>query len=558
MTANTNKLSLLLLALWSIPSWADSIPNASQLLQQQQEQRLLTQPQAAATWEDNTADHSGLSGQQSVSVKRIQFEGNASIASADLHRVVADAEGHTLSLSQLQQVAERVSRHYQQHGYPYHRAYLPPQNLSSGVVTIRILEAKYDQIQLNNQSRTRDSLLQATVAPLQNGQVIQSQDLERNIKLLNRLNGVNTRSVISAGSQTGSSNLNIDVLPSQPVSGYVGLDNYGNEYTGEVRLNAGVSANNLLGMGDQLSFEGTTAGKRFNYGKLAYELTLNGAGTKAGISYSRLEYELGKELKVLEAEGSADQASVWLSHPLVLNNQTEVVATTSYDHKRIKDDVGLAQSYRHRNVDTGRIRLDAFHFDNAGGGGLSQFGVGMSVGHVDFTNDKARALDEQTTRNQGSFKLFTANLSRLQNLGKHGTQLYAGIQGQYSPDNLEADGFSAGGPYTVSGYKSSVLGGSTGYYAITELRQNLLNSASNQLLGKVYVDTAHAQFVADKWDGFSGSNKARIHSAGLGLDWQNRHQWQAQARIGFPFGKQPATVDERKDVQAWLNVSKRF
>ena len=95
MTANTNKLSLLLLALWSIQSWADNIPNASQLLQQQQEQRLLTQPQAAATWEDNTADHSGLSGEQSVSVKRIQFEGNASIASADLHRVVADAEGQT-------------------------------------------------------------------------------------------------------------------------------------------------------------------------------------------------------------------------------------------------------------------------------------------------------------------------------------------------------------------------------------------------------------------------------------------------------------------------------
>ena len=95
MTANTNKLSLLLLALWSIQSWADNIPNASQLLQQQQEQRLLTQPQAAATWEDNTSSHSGLSGEQSVSVKRIQFEGNDSITSADLHRVVADAEGHT-------------------------------------------------------------------------------------------------------------------------------------------------------------------------------------------------------------------------------------------------------------------------------------------------------------------------------------------------------------------------------------------------------------------------------------------------------------------------------
>ena len=420
------------------------------------------------------------------------------------------------------------------------------------------LNATEPQIILNNQTRTKDSLLQATIAPLQNGKVIKRQDLERQIKLLNRLNGVTTRSSISAGSTTGSSNVNIDAIPTKTLSGYVGLDNYGNEYTGEVRLNAGVMANNLLGLGDQLSFEGTSAGKRFNYGKLAYELTLNGAGTKAGVSYSRLEYELGKALKVLDAEGSADQATVWLSHPLVLNNQTEVVVTTSYDHKRIKDDVGLAKTYRHRNVDTGRIRLDAFRFDDVGGGGLNQFGIAAAVGRVDFINDKARALDEQTNRNQGTFKLFSANIARLQNLGKHGTQLYASLQGQYSPDNLEADGFSAGGPYTVSGYKSSVLGGSSGYYVITELRQNLLNSNKNQLLGKVYVDTAQAQFVADKWKGFSGSNKARINSVGLGLDWQNSNLWQAQARIGFPFGHQPSTVDDRNDVQAWLNVSKRF
>ena len=160
--------------------------------------------------------------------------------------------------------------------------------------------------------------------------------------------------------------------------------------------------------------------------------------------------------------------------------------------------------------------------------------------------------------NEGTFNLFNANIARLQNLGKHGTQLYASLQGQYSPDNLEADGFSAGGPYTVSGYKSSVLGGSSGYYVITELRQNLLNSNKNQLLGKVYVDTAQAQFVANKWKGFSGSNKARINSVGLGLDWQNSRLWQAQARIGFPFGHQSSTVDDRNDVQAWLNVSKLF
>lgn len=224
---------------------------------------------------------------------------------------------------------------------------------------------------------------------------------------------------------------------------------------------------------------------------------------------------------MLDAKGSADQVNVWLSHPLVYTNQTEVIATVSYDHKRLKDKVNVIGSLRDRNVDTGRLYLDAFHFDRVGGGGLNQFGVGAHLGRVNFKNDDAHDLDALTTQHQGAFKLFTANASRLQNLGKKGTQLYVGIQGQYSPDNLEADRFNAGGPFAVSGYKKQVLGGSSGYYAVAELRQSLLQTQQNNLVGKLFVNTDEAKFVANKWPGYQGTNRARINSAGVALNWDN-------------------------------------
>lgn len=542
----------------SAGAWADVVPNASQLLQQQQEMRNTIQPQKSVDWESPEAVQASSEQMVQVAVKRIDIEGNHSVDASGLNALVQAVQKPSMTLAQLQQLTQSMTKHLQQQGFPYHRAYLPQQNLGDGVVVIRILEARYDQTHLDNQSHVKDHLLQSTLAPLKAGDLIEQKHLEHQLKLLNRLPGVSTRNAISAGSDMGTSRLNVQAQALPRVNGYVGVDNYGGEYTQEYRLNAGASVNNVLGWGDVLSVEGTTTGKHFNYGRIAYEVAVNGAGTRVGVSHSALAYELGKELSVLDAKGSAHQTTVWLSHPLVLNNTTEVIATASYDHRRLKDDVGQSHTYRHRQVDTGRVRVDAFHFDHVGGGGMNQFGVSANVGHVDFTNAASQQLDAITSQNQGSFKYVTANIGRLQNLGRAGTQLYVALQGQYSPDNLEADGFSAGGPYTVSGYASSALSGASGYYALMELRQNLLNRSGHHVLGKVFVDTAEVQYVANRWSGLSGDNKGRINSFGVGLEWRNDQQWQAQARIGVPFGGKPHSLDERQDVQAWLSLSKRF
>ena len=169
--------------------------------------------------------------------------------------------------------------------------------------------------------------------------------------------------MISAGRYPGTSDLTIHIQPEKTLNGYVGLDNYGNEYTHELRLNAGVAANNLLGLGDRLSFDGMTSGN-LNFARLGYEATVNAAGTRLGASYSDLDYELGKEYKALDAVGNAQQASIWLSQPVLLNNQSEVVLGAQYDFKRLEDDIEVADLYRDRDIHVGRIRLDASQTDN--------------------------------------------------------------------------------------------------------------------------------------------------------------------------------------------------
>ncbi|WP_336916751.1 ShlB/FhaC/HecB family hemolysin secretion/activation protein [Acinetobacter modestus] len=550
-------LLMSMLSLSSFSVFADNVPNAGLLLQQQTIQQY--QPQAEVNIEQPAQMQiAQADAQQQVKVEQIVITGNQSISTVDLHALVADAETKMLTLADLQQLTKRITTYYQQQGYPYSRAYLPVQSLKNGVVKIAILEAKYDRIIINNQTKISPHLIQAILQPLQPGNIIDSATLQQQLKLLNRLDGIQTRNIISAGRYAGTSDLTIDIQPTSSLTGYVGLDNYGNEYTHEVRLNAGVAVNNALGLGDRLTVDGMTSGN-LNFGRLGYEATINGVGTRLGASYSDLAYELGKEYKALDATGTAQQISVWLNQPVLLNNRSEVILGLQYDHKRLKDDINVAEIYRDRNIDVGRIRLDASQYDDFAGGGLTQLGVATDIGRVNFKNAMAELGDQATAKTQGEFVSAFMNVSRLQNLNGSKTQIYAALQAQYSPDNLDsAQQFSVGGASNIAGYKNSALSGSTGYYVLSELRQSLYASAQNQLAAKIYVDTAMVKHQAREWSGLTGKNIEQISSAGFGLNWSNAMQWQAALTVGFPIGAQPDSVDKRNDVEAWLNLSKRF
>lgn len=533
-------------------------PNAGQLLKEQQSVQPAL-PQSAVDVENTSTSVTPLDSQVQITVSRVSIEGNIRFSTAELHALVANVEGQQISLSQLNAAVQRITQYYHSHGYIYSRAYLPQQTLSQGNVRIAVLEARYDQTVVNNNSRTQDWLIHATVAPLKQGKQIESQTMEQQLKLINRLNGVSSRNVLSPGVTTGSSQLTVDVQDDSMLNGYIGADNYGSRYTDRARLSAGIALNNLAGLGDELSFDGLTSGSRLNYGKVGYAFTFTGMGTRLGASYSYLDYELGKDLKALDAKGNAAQSSVWISQPALLSNTSEVLVSLQYDHKQLEDDIQLNQYYKHRDIDLITARLDSSHYDQFADGGLTQLGASTSYGRVKFKNADAASLDAQTANTKGDFYTASLNLSRLQNLGNKGTQGYIGIYGQYSPYNLDSsEQYLSGGPYNVRGYESSQFAGSTGYFATVELRQVLLSNTKNQIGVKVFVDTADVTLNAERWAGVTGDNTARISSAGLGLNWSSAWNIQANAEVGFPIGRIPSQLSDRDDNQYWLSVRKTF
>src|ERR1700730_13310169 len=146
------------------------VPGAGSILQQTQP---VVPPAPSATGTGLAIEQLGrvtLPPSAPFLVKAIQLSGNTAFDTPTLHTLVAEAEGKSLTLAQLGQIAARITDYYHGHGYLLARAIIPPQTIQAGLVPLEIIEAHYGQIELENRSRVDDSLLQATLTPLQSGQ----------------------------------------------------------------------------------------------------------------------------------------------------------------------------------------------------------------------------------------------------------------------------------------------------------------------------------------------------------------------------------------------------
>ena len=227
-------------------------------------------------------------------VNRFQITGNTLFDTATLHALVAEAQGQSITLTQLGELAARITSYYQNNHYPLARAIIPAQTIVAGVVRIKVIEASYGKISLDNRSRVKDALLQATLAPLQSGQVIEETELDHAFRLVSNIPGVVLDTTFKAGEGVGTSDLLVSTTPGPTITGNMIMNNYGSRYTGMANIMGTVNIINPLRHGDVLSVNGLSSGRKMNYASLSYETYLNGQGARLGGAYSVLSYALGE------------------------------------------------------------------------------------------------------------------------------------------------------------------------------------------------------------------------------------------------------------------------
>ncbi|MBI1174639.1 MAG: ShlB/FhaC/HecB family hemolysin secretion/activation protein [Sideroxydans sp.] len=543
--------SLLAAVLLALPGMAvaATTPDAGNLLQQ-------VQPQKAPA---PSGDETGLRHKEekpgkiesvvTFEVRQIRITGNTLFDTATLHGLVMGAEGKTLNFAQLQQLAQTITDYYHAHGYSMSRAVLPAQTVKNGVVNIEVLEARFGKINLNNHSRVNDRLVQDTLSPLKGGQIITDRDMEHSLLLLSDMPGAKAVAALKPGKAVGTADMDVDIAATSRFTGQASLDNYGNAYTGRTRLNAGFSVAEPFGHGDEFTADVLTTGNDMNYGRTGYDTLLNGYGTRLGMAYSALRYNLGGSLASLLGHGTATVSSLWVRHPFIRSRASNISAQLQFDHKLLRDHVDSTGIRTDRHLDNWVATLSGDMRD--GMQGYNAWNLSLTAGRNAFDDPIATVSDAATAQTAGSYSKWNAGYARLQGLSPRNS-LYLSLSGQWSSKNLDsAEKMIAGSPYTVRAYDMGVLSGDSGYQGTLEFRHRL----STQWQAKAFVDSEHITVNHSPWA--AGTNSATLNGAGFGLDW-DMNAWYARAYVAGRLGSLPALITSAPSAHSWVEFGTRF
>ncbi len=489
-------------------------------------------------------------------VRSIRILGNTLFDTASLQALVADADGQSLTLQQLGETVARITRHYHRHGYALAQTIIPAQEIQDGIVVVEIIEARYGTIRLDNQGRVNSALLRNTLATLQSGQAISQPRLDHALLLLSDIPGVTVNATLRPGDEYGTSDLLVDTTTGPAISGYVVADDFGNRYTGRLRIGATLNINEPLQHGDVLSVSVLSSGRGINYGRIAYETLLNGQGTRLGGSYSSLHYILGGPLKSLDARGSANLESLWVKHPFVRSRKINVYGLLQYDGLQLRDHLNAGAIRTDRHLDNAIFSLAGDARDTFLPGGITLWRLDGTIGRVAFDDGMAQLTDAATADTEGGFSKWNLNLVHLQSLGPK-DELYLAFTGQLANGNLDSSQkMIGGGPYSVRGYDMGAVSGDNGYLGTVEFRHDLGSAWRSRWQAVAFVDSAHFELNDTVWG--TGPNGATLSGAGVGLNWVGQNQLSGKVSVALPIGPKPVLVPSTASARLWIEISKGF
>ena len=131
-----------------------------------------------------------------IPVQGFRFTGHSAFDEETLAAVTADFAGRELSLAELEQAAERITRFYRDRGYLVAQATIPAQEIGEdGIVEIAVQEGRYGRVAVKNESGLREGVAEAVLqaGAVAAGALIEAGPLERALLLLNELPGVTAR-----------------------------------------------------------------------------------------------------------------------------------------------------------------------------------------------------------------------------------------------------------------------------------------------------------------------------------------------------------------------------
>lgn len=550
-----------LLCITSSAAFAQIAPDAGTLLrgiEQQQPRETLPQPGALPGQVAPARPATGTT----FRLRSVVLQGVGLVQESTIQANLAGLIGQDVTLVDLEKATQIVMETYRSAGY-LARAYLPPQKIVDGVVTIAVVEGKFSSVRVEagdpaarfDAERAR-GYLYARQNP---GEPFRSAEVERAMLLLNDLPGVQASATLDAGKQAGDTDLILRLADGPRFDGFVDASNAGARTTGEAQASALLNLNSPLGIGDQASVR-VLGSEGLKYGRVAYVAPVGVQGLKLGANASYLDYKLKGDFSALHADGDSTTVGLNASYPLLrgrVHNLNLIAAVDQRDYLNKAQSLTVSDK-RTRSFSGGLVGSS---YDSVQGGGLTAYTAVVTAGRLrldDPNNAQADALGPKTA---GSYQKLYWNVTRQQTLTSR-FALTTALTGQFASGNLDSsEKFYLGGPSGVRAYPINEAGGDEGWLLNVDLSYRL----TPEVRLTAFADTGSARLYRDAYPGANGPRRVQLSGAGVGAN-ASYGGWNARLSVAWRIGdnalRNPTTQDDsdgtRRVPRFWLQVGRAF
>ena len=482
---------------------------------------------------------------------------------AALPTLLAPYVGPGRGYEDLVNAAADVTRYLQREaGYYLGYAYLPEQAPRDGIIRIEVLEGRLDRIELvwPADLPIPRALIEAYLARLKSGEILQVGDIERVVFLINDLRGISARFEVLQGAQPGFASLRVTGAADKRWTAKADADLNGSRYLGLARFGALLAGNSLLGRGDALTVNGlgsTTGGLLF--GLVGYTLPVGSDGVKVGSSLSVVRYQLDKGEFPLGVNGDAVTMNAYALYPWVRSRNLNlfVVGTLDLKHNVDRQDVG--NTALTRQISSATVGITGDLRDSVFGGAVSAFDASVASGSVRYQDGPRDGLDDGSR-----FSKITLGLNRLQNLVDGRLMLYGALRGQWALANLDTiEQFRVGGPDGVRAFSPGEGTGDSGVVLNLELRllppEAWLGRLARETVFSLFYDHGEVQFRHDPSRQLASFvNRATYSGAGLSVAWERPGDYALRVSVSSRLSGVPKADKQQGDPKLYAQLSKLF
>jgi hemolysin activation/secretion protein len=414
--------------------------------------------------------------EEEFTVKEFKLEGNTVLEPEAIENIVKDYRDRPVTFAELLELETKFTQLYTSKGYINSAVLVPSQNVSKGVVTLKAIEGRVEEINVNVNGRLKEGYVRSRIARGTKSpfNIDELQEALRILQLNPLVESLNAE--LSVGASRERWNLDIDVNQAPAFDPVLFVNNNRTPSVGSFQRGLELNHNNVLGYADKFSFifKNTDGSNDFD---TSYSIPINSLDGTVGLRYRYVDSEIIEEdFEDLDIESQTDEFEFTFRQPILVSASSESTKELALglEFSRQSNEVTLRDqpfpdlspgadangetkisALRFFQDWTRRTRKDVLAARSQFSTGLDIFDATVTEGQPDskFVSWRGQVQWLRQLKSSSNINLFLRSDLQLSN-----------------DDLVPLERFSIGGVESVRGYRQDALLGDSGFLFSGEVR----------------------------------------------------------------------------------------